>query len=67
MSKENVYISDLPISYAFRQACAEHGLITLRELLAIPVNELSGMSWLTDEMLDELKRYVEVEDGDPGK
>lgn len=48
------YISDLPFSQTFKDACNANQVILLRELLEIPVAELDRLPWLTNAMLEEL-------------
>lgn len=59
MKPYNVDIADLPLSSELKDACARHGIVTLNELLEIPVDDFTTMLWLNASMLEELKQLIE--------
>lgn len=58
MNVYNTRIADLPVSDELKEACAQHGVLTLSQLLDTPVEELTSMPWLSMSMIEELKDMI---------
>lgn len=58
MNFYNLKIGQLPLSQELKDACASYGIVTLDELLDMPVEELIAMPWLNMSMIEELKALI---------
>ncbi|NCI46752.1 hypothetical protein [Sediminibacterium soli] len=51
-------IADLPFSEEMKTACLQNHVLTLRQLLSLPIEQVIQDTWLTMPMLEELQQFV---------